>query len=115
MDFEYTCLRSISRLRMKFHTHTDGTSLVHENGHKPHTHYFHMHEDGTEHEHNGLVYHSHEGYGAVINLKNQKQTRVVPRLTVIRKGRRHIYRLLFSLGSIRKSSNFFASLSYTLL
>ena len=45
---------------------------VHENGHKPNTHYFHMHEDGTEHEHNGPVYHSHEGYGAVINLKNQE-------------------------------------------
>ena len=104
------------RLRMKFHTHTDGTSHVHENGHKPHTHYFHMHEDGTEHEHNGPVYHSHEGYGAVINLKNQKQTRVVPSLNSNPQGGAGTSTGCCSRWVVYGNHPiFFASLSYTLL
>eukprot|EP00944_MAST-04C_sp_MAST-4C-sp1_P007398 g7398.t1 len=104
------------RLRMKFHTHTDGTSHVHENGHKPHTHYFHMHEDGTEHEHNGPVYHSHEGHGAVINLKNQKQTRVVPSLNSNPQGGAGTSAGCCSRWVVYGNHPiFFASLSYTLL
>ena len=95
------------RLRMKLHAHTPMVHLIHENGHKPHTHYFHMHEDGTEHEHDGPVYHSHEGYGAVIDLNDQQQTRVVSSLGKNPQGAGTSTELLFSLGSIRQSSSFF--------
>ena len=33
-----------------------------------------MHEDGTEHAHDGPIKHNHEGLGAVIELDDVKKT-----------------------------------------
>jgi solute carrier family 40 (iron-regulated transporter), member 1 len=68
---------SFPRLHMKVHTHDDGTTHIHENGHRPHKHYIHKHADGTEHYHDGSIFHVHDEHGEVVDLDDPAQTRVV--------------------------------------
>ena len=73
---------SFPRLKMKVHTHDDGTTHAHENGHIEHKHFLHKHEDGTIHYHDGPILHSHEEHGDVIDLNDPKQTRVINSFSV---------------------------------
>ena len=111
---------SFPRLKMKVHTHDDGTTHAHENGHIEHKHFLHKHEDGTIHYHDGPILHSHEEHGDVIDLNDPKQTRVINSFSVDNGNDNNANQRKTGCCDnffkvYLKHPIFYASLSYTLL